>query len=32
MMVLDGCSMIELFCKVDNTELFEPEDPLMSMS
>ncbi|XP_059462747.1 UPF0481 protein At3g47200-like [Corylus avellana] len=32
MMVLDGCFMIELFRKVDNTELFEPEDPLVTMS
>jgi hypothetical protein len=31
MMVLDGCFMIELFRKVDNTELFEPEDPLVTM-
>ncbi|XP_059462748.1 UPF0481 protein At3g47200-like [Corylus avellana] len=32
MMVIDGCFMIELFRKVDNTELFEPEDPLVTMS
>jgi hypothetical protein len=31
MMVLDGCFILELFCKVDNTELFEPEDPLVTM-
>jgi hypothetical protein len=32
MMVLDGCFILELFRKVDNTNLFDPEDPLVTMS
>ncbi|XP_059463595.1 UPF0481 protein At3g47200-like [Corylus avellana] len=29
-MVLDGCFILELFRKVDNTNLFDPEDPLVT--
>jgi hypothetical protein len=32
MMVLDGCFMLELFRKVDNTKLFEPQDPIATMA
>lgn len=31
MMVLDGCFIIELFRKVWNTSLFEPDDPIATM-
>jgi len=31
MMVLDGCFLLELFRKMDNTKLFEDEDPLLTM-
>jgi hypothetical protein len=32
MMVLDGCFLLELFRKVENPNLFDPEDPLVTMS
>jgi hypothetical protein len=32
MMVLDGCFLLELFLKVENPNLFDPEDPFVTMS
>ena len=32
MMVVDGCFILELFRKVNNPKLFEPDDPIVTMA